>query len=35
VELVDALEKRRANGTALTGKLHSKQTSVDGAALGD
>src|SRR5439155_16495724 len=31
----DALEERRADGTALTGTLDHKQTMVDGAGLGD
>jgi hypothetical protein len=35
VGLVDALEERRADGTALTGTLDVKQTIVDLAALVD
>jgi hypothetical protein len=32
---VDALEERRADGTALTGTFHCKQTIVDRASLAD
>ena len=35
VGLVDALEERRADGTALAGTLDHKQTVVDLAGLGD
>jgi len=35
VGLVDALEERRADGTALTGTFDHKQTTVDGAGLDD
>ena len=35
VGLVDALEERRADGTALTGTLDHKQTSVDVAGATD